>query len=331
LEQQNPEVMSEPYAFITTARQSLSSYRDSLLMNGTAREKFDQLNEHLQGSWVVMPGQLIIVGDGSTRMCTTQERLLMSYARDVRQALFANDEASAYLIAHRYDLLQNMMSYGSIGIGSTTSAWSDHLKEVEKTLKSINAAYQHWRSGAITKGQFLARRQELFGILDGQLRGIGRLGTGFQKSSSIKKMLGIYSKRYLRTGEIPNYARNVKRISNLARYLGAGTLIGVTLDIGAGALEITEACSTGRGEECTKAKFVEAGKVMLGIPAAGGAGKFAGPAAARLCLRMAVPSRGASVIVCGIAAGAAAGWAGGQAGSWGGEGIGTMLYEMLDE
>lgn len=327
---QDDEYVSQPYAFINAGKQSLSWYRDSLWVGGQARAKFDHVNAHLTRDLAVMPGQLIIVGDDSTSMCTLEEQMLMSYARDVSRTLFAIDEGSAHVQIQNYDLLQDIMTYGSIGIGSTTSAWSGHLNQVQDTLKDVNTTYQKWRSGALTKDQFVARRQSLFRVLDGQLRGIGRWGTGLKNNSSIKKMLGISSKRYLHRGEIANYAKNIKRMGNVARHLSSGTIVGVMLDLGAGGLEIKEACSTGREQQCTKAKFVEAGKMMVGIPVAWKGGAVAGPAAAQLCLRMAGPSRGASVVACGIAGGALGGWGAGKGGSGVGEALSTMLYEVID-
>jgi hypothetical protein len=322
--------MSAPYAFINAGKQSLSWYRDSLVGANT-RAKFDTVNAHLRSGLAVMPGELIIVGDSSTMMCTMEEQMLMAYAREVSQTMFASNEASAHLQTENYDLLQDVMTYGSIGVGSATSAWSTHLNRVQDTLSSVNTTYQKWRSGTFTKDQFVAQRQKLFGILDGQLRGIGRWGTGLKNNSSIKKMLGISSKRYMRTGEIPDYVKNVKRINAIARNLSAGTMVGVALDVGAGAFEIREACSTGREQECTKAKFIEAGKMMVGLPLASKGGGIGAKAATSLCFRMAGPTRGASLVVCGIAGGAAGAWAGGTGGSKLGEWGGAWLYELIGD
>ena len=322
--------MSAPYAFINAGKQSLSWYRDSLV-GANAHTKFDKVNAHLRSGLAVMPGELIIVGDSSTTMCTMEEKMLMAYAREVSRTMFASNEATADLQTRNYDFLQEVMTYGSIGIGSATSAWSTHLNGVQDTLKGINTTYQQWRGGTFTKDQFIARRKILFGILDGQLRGIGRWGTGLKNNSSIKKMLGISSKRFMRTGEIPDYVKNVKRINNIARNLSAGTMVGVALDVGAGAFEIREACSTGREQECTKAKFIEAGKMMVGLPLASKGGGIGAKAVTSLCFRMAGPTRGASLVVCGIAGGAAGAWAGGTGGSKLGEWGGAWLYELTSD
>lgn len=321
--------MSGAYAFINDKKQNLYSFRDSLPDGNGARSKFDLLNPGISPFSIVLPGQLIVVGDESTSMCTPGDNLLAFYARDVRESLIATDHASATVLTQNYDALQSIMSYGSIGIGSVTSAWSSHLAQVEGTLKDINDAYLRWRAGTLTKDQFVARRQSLFSVLDGQLRGIGRWGTGLKNNSTIKKMLGISSKSFIRWGEVANYARNVKRINNVARTLSGGTAIGVALDVSAGLMEIGEACSAGREQQCTKAKFVEVGKMMVGMPVAWRAGAFAGPAAAQLCLRIAGPTRGASIIACGIAGGAIVGWGAGKGGSVAGGSLGTMLYEGL--
>ncbi len=322
--------MSGAYAFINSEKQNLSSFRDSLPNGSGARAKFDRLNPHVSAFSIVMPGELIVVGDSSTSMCTPEDNLLASYARDVRQSLIATDDASARVLTQNYDLLQSIMSYGSLGVGSVTSAWSTHLNQVESTLKDINDAYQRWRAGGLSKDQFVAQRQRLFNVLDGQLRGIGHWGTGLKNNSTIKKMLGISSKSFMRSGEVANYARSVKRINNVARTLSSGTAIGVALDVTAGVMEISEACSAGREQQCTKAKFVDVGKMIVGIPSAAVVGKAGEKALARLCLRMIGPTRGASLLACGIAGAASGGWVGGTGGSNLGDVIGTMLYELTD-
>jgi len=323
--------MSMPYAFINAGKQSLAWYRGSLLDGSNARAKFDELNGHISGGVTIMPGQLIIVADDSTSQCTPEEQSLMRHARHVKETLVGTDEATGLLLVQNYDMLQDIMTYSSIGVGSVTSAWSTHLNQVRETLNGVTDTYQKWRSGVFDKDQFVAQRQKLFRVLDGQLRGIGRWGTGLKKHSTIKKMMGISSKRYVHSGELSSYVKNIKLMKNLARHLSAGTPVGVALDLGQGGLEIREACTTGREQQCTKAKFVEVGKMAFGIPAAGLAGSFTGASAAKLCLRMAGPSRGASLLVCGIAGGALGGWGGGKVGSAFGDGIGTWLYEVLGD
>jgi hypothetical protein len=179
--EQDAERMSGAYAFINDEKQNLSSFRDSLPNGNGARTKFDWLNPDISSFSIVLPGQLIVVGDDSTSMCTPEDNLLASYARDVRQSLIATDHASARVLTQNYDVLQSIMSYGSIGIGSVTSAWSAHLSQVESTLKDINDAYQRWRAGSLTKDQFVAQRQRLFNVLDGQLRGYWTLGHGAEE------------------------------------------------------------------------------------------------------------------------------------------------------
>ncbi|MFJ5298309.1 hypothetical protein ACIQAL_17460 [Pseudomonas sp. NPDC088368] len=323
--------MSTPYALINDGKRSLSWYREGLVMGGRANQKFDRVNAHLGLGGMGKPGELIIVGDDSTEMCTRDEEMLMFHARNVHQTLLGSNNASAHLQTHNYDLLQSIMTYGSIGVGSATSAWATHLNQVQDTLKDIGTAYQKWRFGVFTKDQFLAQRKALFSTLDGQLRGIGRWGTGLKNNSSIKKMLGISSKRYLHTGEIANYAKNVKRMGNVARHLSSGTVVGVMLDLGAGGLEIKEACTTGREQQCTKAKFVEVGKMVGGISSAAMMGKAGEKALTRLCIRMVGPSRGTSLLVCGVAGAASGGWVGGKGGSTLGDVSGTMLYELIGD
>lgn len=86
----------------------------------------------------------------------------MALARDVRLSMVGHDHKSSRVMVQNYDLLQRIMSYGSIGIGSTTGAWSAHLRELETLLKEVEALMKRWRSGALTNDQFFAQRQVLF-------------------------------------------------------------------------------------------------------------------------------------------------------------------------
>src|ERR1700712_3907001 len=103
-----------------------------------ARSKFDRLNAHL-GLGVILPGRLIIVGDDSTAMCTRGELadvLCPGRASGAdRQRLREQPGLGGELRP-----AERIMSYGSIGIGSVTSAWSAQLNQVESTLKDAGGS-----------------------------------------------------------------------------------------------------------------------------------------------------------------------------------------------
>lgn len=179
------------------------------------RGKFDQLNQSLRRR-LVFPGELVIVGEASTRSRTWEERHLMSYAGDVRHSILSNGSTANDVMAQNFDLLQSIMTYSSIGIGSASGAWSKHLDEIKETLKDIESLHKRWRSGALTKDQFIAQRRPLFSKLDTQLEGVGRFGSGLKNERGIKSMLGISSKSYLHSGEIAGYANTVRGVSKMA-------------------------------------------------------------------------------------------------------------------
>ncbi|MDB6141711.1 MAG: hypothetical protein JWP80_755 [Pseudomonas sp.] len=318
--------MSKPYAFINDDMETYFWLKDNSVSGSQARAKFDLLNGHILNE-VVLPGQLVIVGDDSTSMCTPEEEQLMLSARDVNEALISGSYAGNRVMTKDYDLLQSIMTYGAIGIGSSTSAWNKHLKGVEETLKNIEVLHRQLKTGRMTRDQFIAQRQVLFSQLDVHLQGAGRYGTSLRKNTTINHMLGISTKSYLHTGEISGYASKIKGVSQAAGALSKGTPIGIFLDVGVGVLEIEEACSTGREEQCTKAKYVEGGKLAGGLSssaAGGSAGAFIGTA---LCLAIGLPTGGLGTLGCAVVGGALLGWGGGKLGSLGGEKLGTYIYE----
>lgn len=317
--------MIKPYVFINDRMQTYFSLKDRLGGN----DKFDQLNAHLRNI-VVVPGQLVIVGDLSTRTINNEELELMSYASGVHKNLRQNQAAGDGHVIKNYDLLQNVLGYSSLGIGSATGSWKSHLDGVKKTLDDIERLHKLSlaRGTPIARQEFLNQRQVLFAELDAQLEGIARWGTKLRNRGSIKKMLGISTKSYLHTGEIQGYAKKIAGISKASRILKAGTPIGIGLNTLSSYLEIKEACSTGREDVCKRAKYVEGSKLVLGVAGGIAGGSAAGTFLLPLCLVVfGVTTGGLAAIGCGILVAAAGGYAGGVVGEIGGEELGEKLYE----
>lgn len=71
--------MPQPYAFINDRQQTSVELKASLRLSPYAEAKFDTLNTHIRNV-VVLPGQLVIIGDETTAICTPQESHLMRAA-----------------------------------------------------------------------------------------------------------------------------------------------------------------------------------------------------------------------------------------------------------
>jgi hypothetical protein len=322
--------MSSPHVFVNDRPQNYNYLRDHLLALPVAlRPKFDQLNPYLRNN-VVMPGEVVIVSDGPAHMCTPEETQLMQLAQDVRMSMIGTTNSEAEVMVQNFDVLQSILSYGSIGIGASTGAWSKHLSSVEDLLKEIETLHQRWRSGAMTNDQFFAQRRTLFARMETQLKGIGRVGTDLNNRGKMKRMLGISSKSYLHTGEIAGYARHVRVVSKLASSMSKGTYVGIALDVGAGALEIQEACSVGRESECTRAKYVEGGKTAASIGLATVGGTAGAYLAGAVCIAFGIPTGGAGTLACAVFGGSLGSYAGGMAGSHFGEQAGEKLFEHIE-
>ena len=261
--------------FINDRTTDYPSLKVRLMGGGSSRERsahFDVLNRHLRPG-LVTPGQLVIVPDIHSVSCSVEEAWLMRHAEEVRRNLKLNNSSGAAVI-NNYDLLQSFLAYGSIGIGSATSAWARHLDEVAQTLEDIERLHQRLKDGALERDGFIKQRQALFRRLDLQLQGAARFGTGLQGNESLKKVLGISTKSYLHKGEIAGYAQRMREIAQMSKWLGKGTFIGIALDVGVTGLEIKEACVTGREAQCRRAKYVETGRLVGAVSGAAGAASF---------------------------------------------------------
>lgn len=275
-------------------------------------DHFDVLNRHLR-TGLVAPGQLVIIPDSHSVSCSVEEAWLIRHAEEVRRNLALN-AAAGTAVLDNYDLLQSFLANGSIGIGSATSAWARHLNEVAQTLEEIERLHQRLKDGGLDRAAFIQQRQALFRRLDVQLQGAARFGTGLRGNESLKKVLGISTKSYLHKGEIAGYAKRIREMAQMSKWLGNGTYVGLVLDTGAAGLEIKEACVAGREAQCRKAKYVETGRLVGSVAGAAALGKIGAKAAGRACqLFLGVRLKGNADLACGVIGGVAGGTTGGNA------------------
>lgn len=318
------------WGYINDKPISYSSLKTWLMGHGMSRQHsdhFDVLNHHLRRGWVT-PGRMVIVPDTESVSCSWNESWWVRYAEEIDRNLEL-DAAAAQTMIDNYDLLQSLLTYGSIGIGSATSAWSRHLDEVVNTLEEIERLHQRLKAGGLDRQAFIRQRQVLLALLGTQLRGAARFGTGLRGNQSLKKVLGISTKSYLNKGEIAGYAQRLKAISQTSKWLGKGTYVGLALDVGAAGLEIKEACMVGREAQCRRAKYVEMGRLAGGVEGGAWGAAVGAKAARRICtVFLGVYAKGRAELACGIIGGAGGGYIGGNAGGDSGAFLGGKIMEI---
>ncbi|NVZ69538.1 hypothetical protein [Pseudomonas costantinii] len=314
--------------YINDRRTDYHSLKSRLMGGAPSRQRsdhFDVLNRHLRPG-LVTPGQLVIVPDTYSVTCSLEEAWLMRQAETIRRDL---DTGSGTQVVNNYDLLQSFLGYGSLGVGSATSAWARHLDEVAHTLAEIERLHQRLKTGGLEREAFLRQRKALFGLLDTQLQGAARFGTGLQGNQALKKVLGISTKSYLHKGEIAGYAQRTRDIAQMSKWLGKGAYVGLALDVGVAGLEIKEACVEGREAQCRRAKYVETGKLVGGVAGAHWGGKIGAKLARRSCeVFLGVATKGNGVLACAVIGGAAGGYAGGNLFGAGGAFLGGQIEEI---
>ncbi len=324
--------MSQPFSFVNERMQTYQAIKASLPLGRRLAEKFDVLNAHIRNN-VVVAGELVIIGDDSTAACTAEEAELMRLAAITHQTLVDNDAGGDDFIVANHEFLTRLISTTSIGVDMALDGWEKHLENVKKTLESIDVLHkQYLASGTvIERNLFYTKRRQLFDQLDKLLKGFLKFGTGLRNTGSIKQMLGISTKSYLHTGEIRNYAEKLDGVARASKLIKMGAYVGIVLDTASTAIDIKTACSTGREEECTKAKYVEGAKLAgsLGGAALGGAAALFVSNA--VCVTVLGLTTGPGALACGVITGAVLGWAGGEIGSGVGEISGEQLYRTVEQ
>lgn len=317
-------------SFINERATDYQSLKNRVMGGALSRQRsahFDVLNRHLRPG-LVAPGQLVIIPENQSLNCSVEEAWLMRHAEQVSRHLERRAAAGTAVIDN-YDLLQSFMAKGSIGIGSATSAWARHLEEVAQTLEDIERLHQRLKDGALDRAAFIQQRQALFRRLEVQLQGAARLGTGLQGNESLKKVLGLSTKSYLHKGEIAGYAKRMREIAQMSKWLGKGTYVGLALDVGVAGLEIKEACVEGREAQCRRAKYVETGRLAGGVSGAAFLGRLGAGAARRACtMFLGIRMKGKGELACGIIGGSAGGYVGGDRVGSAGAFLGGEIMEV---
>ena len=111
-------------------------------------------------------------------------------------------------------------------------------------------------------------------------------------------------------GEIRNYVEKFEGVARASKLIKKGVYVGIVLDTASTAIEIRTACSTGR-EECTKAKYVEGGKLVGSVGVAAAAGTAAASTATAVCVAVLGSATGPGTLACMVVA--AAVWDGARA------------------
>lgn len=318
--------MSEARSFINLETRNYESLKSELVLSRNQLAKFDVLNAHLAGG-VVIKGELVILGDPSTPNCTSHEAFLMAEAANIHADLVRNGPDD--FLIQNFDFIKGLLAHASMGVGMASDAWSRHLESIKKTLQEIEKLYQDFlRDGrGNRRDRFYVKRADLFARLKQQLRFFASFGSGLRGDGSIKSRLGISTKSFLHTGEIPGYAEKVAGVVRASNLLKKGTYLAMTIEVGSTAVSIHKSCTVGREEECRKAKYVQGGSLVGGLGGGVVGGYSSSFVAPFICVALGLSSAGTGALVCTVLGGAAGGALGGALGSnYGGE-IGLKFYE----
>jgi hypothetical protein len=323
--------MAVPLAFINSQSQTYASLKAQLGLTGVSKNKFDALNSHIANT-VVLAGELVIIGDASTSSSTSQEAYLMAKARDIHIGLLTNHVDADDFFLDNFELLQGMLAHGAIGAGVVSDAWSKHMATIKKTLEEIEQLHKEYlcTGSFAARDKFYTERAVLFGKLELQLANVASYGSGLRYQGSIKRMLGISTKRYMSSGEIAGYAEKVSGVARAAKLIKNGTYIGTALEVASSGLEIRNACALGREDQCTRAKYVEGSSLVGSLVGGAVGGAFGGAIGSTGCyFALGIITGGPGALACVVIGGAVGGWAGGERGGADGEMLGEYLYERV--
>lgn len=330
----------EPGFHIVERPQTVEELKENLFSSNLSSEvnaMLERLNPQL-GEGVV-PGQVIVLSDPRSMQCMREETLLMQIASDVNEINAELTHEEAQRTVDYYNLLGAATSGAGAAIGNTASGINNHTKQIETKLRQLEALYQrtYERTGKLNSPEFYASRQNLFRDLDALLDRVTRMGLGIPEHPNLRHALGVTTKttvhHWRQAGSaasgIPGYADNYVGIANASKWMERAGYVGLGFSAVSAYSNTVEACTSGREEECQRARIREGasfGGSFLGGAAAGAA---TGTVAGGICLAIGVPTAGIGTLVCGVALVGVAGYIGGTVGGNVGKGIGEWGGELI--
>ena len=299
------------------------------------KQHFMHVNSHLEQR--VRPGQMVIITPPDARQCTPFESDLMEAARLVDQQLAAQSAEDAKVMAEYYGLLANVANYSGAGYGVAVNYFKQHKSRVEKILNSIEKLYiETYNHRKFSSEEFFRMRRNLFQQLDMVLKsmvGRARMGMDIDRGN-IKRSLGLSTKSIVHQlkdhpvpiSEIPGFEKNHAKVRQYTKAMRSAGYIGLALDGVQSVAKISQACTTGTEQECTKSKFSEGGR-LVGSVGGGAAGGIIGYG---LCsLAFGIQTAGTSLLWCGVVVGGAGGLTGGIYTSKATQRVGEIIYEDI--
>ncbi|AWM93055.1 hypothetical protein DJ564_20820 [Pseudomonas sp. 31-12] len=246
---------------------SLESLERSLYENSPSdalRREFRSLNRHLGEH--VKPGQIVIFSDSRHYMCRREEAQMMIAAQKVNDALKdLSDEEASFLVEH-HEVIEPFLGITSGGLGVASFMISRHLEDLGDTLKELERLHQeqYQQHRHLHSPEFFARRKRLMAKLDA---GFGPLvrGTRTRRSSQAQKkrwgfrlvklfIIGTKQVLQLSYRDTQRTSQQFLKPLNIRK---TGGYVAIALGAGSAAMKISEACRSGREEECRQVKFVE--------------------------------------------------------------------------
>lgn len=330
----------EPGFYIVERPQTVEELKEHLFSSNLSSDvnaMLERLNPQL-GEGVV-PGQVVVLSDPRSMQCTREESLLMQVANDVNAITAELTHEEAQRTVDYYNLLGAATSGAGAAIGNTASGIKNHTKQIETKLRQLEALYQrtYERTGKLNSPEFYASRQNLFRDLDALLDRVTRMGLGIPEHPNLRHALGVTTKttvhHWRQAGStasgIPGYADNYLGIANASKWMERAGYVGLGFSAFSAYSNTVEACTSGREEECQRARIREGasfgGGVAGGAVAGGAAGYFAGG----ICVALGASTAGVGALLCGLAVVGGAGYVGGEIGGNVGEGVGEWGGELI--
>ncbi|WP_447044383.1 LysM peptidoglycan-binding domain-containing protein [Vreelandella sp. H-I2] len=336
----------EPGFYIVERPQTVEELKEHLFSSNLSSDvdaMLERLNPQL-GEGVV-PGQVVVLSDPRSMQCTREETLLMQIASDVNEINAELTHEEAQRTVDYYNLLGAATSGAGAAIGNTASGIKNHTQQIETKLRQLERLYQrtYERTGRLNNPEFYASRQALFRELDTLLDRVTRMGLGIPEHPNLRHALGVTTKttvhHWRQAGSaasgIPGYADNYAGIANASKWMGRAGYLGLGFSAVSAYSNTVEACTSGREEECQRARIREGASFGGGVAGGAVAGGAAGYLAGGICVALGVSTAGAGALVCGLVvvggAGYVGGDVGGKLGGLGGEALGEFIYGNENE
>ncbi len=331
----------------TTTLNELYDIHVSDQTNFKLESMFRRHNDHLKQQ--VLAGEIVIFAN-EPKTATDEENLktLQEQARIASEGVQQLTEEEAKLAYETLPFLdhvaehQDNIGVSTAGLGVLSAATGARLDGLKSVLQEMNRNYltnvENVTGVPKFTSEFYRNQQVLRNKLNNAVERLTMSKLSIGDAPKIKHTLGLSNKSILHNwdtvksnGSVPELGKHINRVAAIARGAKAVGFIGIGIDAGISASNITHACVGEDTSQCERVSYKETVGLTGAVIGAAGGGSIGAKVGAAvgggIVLLLGIASGGVVIAIATVVGAGTGAYVGSSEGKEFGQDVGNIIYE----